>query len=146
MTGIPLQDPVIDRLDTVRDMHAQFQKVAGQSNTAKLAPALAENEELGEALNVAIHQYQLKFTDKERAIGRLETIPIMMAGRVRKEGEIIGKGVGREGRKRVSRSMLRLRARKIKGYGVTGIDRRGAPAAVPEETGEELSEQAFTPS
>ncbi|KAF3929545.1 hypothetical protein ABW19_dt0204841 [Dactylella cylindrospora] len=143
LTGIPLTDPIINDISTVKDLLHKFHQIASQTQTKKLAPALAENEELSEIPNVAVHQYQFKFTDKERALGRLETIPIMMAGRVRREGELIGRGVGRDGRKRVTRSMLRLRARKMKAYGVSGIERfrydkrnprEGLPP-IDEETG-----------
>src|SRR4051794_5633868 len=96
LTGIRITDPIINGLSTVKELLQHLNRIAAQANTEKLAPALANSEELRENSNVAVHQYQLKFTDKERAVGRLETIPIMMAGRLRKEGELIGKGIGRE--------------------------------------------------
>ncbi|EPS43275.1 hypothetical protein H072_2754 [Dactylellina haptotyla CBS 200.50] len=132
LTGLPLTDPVINDISTVGQLVKRFHRIAAQADTERLAPALAENEQLVENPNVTLHQYQLRFTDKERAIGRLETIPIMMAGRVKREGEIIGKGVGRGGRKRVSRSMMRLRARKMKAWGVNGIEKL-SPRAIPAE-------------
>ncbi|KAF3926820.1 hypothetical protein ABW20_dc0101441 [Dactylellina cionopaga] len=133
LTGLPLTDPVINEISTVHELIKRFHRIAAQTQTDKLAPALAENAQLQENPNVAVHHYQLKFTDKERAIGRLETIPIMMAGRLRREGEVIGKGPGRGGRSRVSRSMLRLRARKMKGWGVSGIERFASPHSTPTD-------------
>lgn len=47
----------------------------------------------------------------------------MMAGRIRKEGELIGNGGKRRGVRRVSRSKLKLRFRGVKGIGVLGIQR-----------------------
>ncbi|KAK6497434.1 hypothetical protein TWF481_011843 [Arthrobotrys musiformis] len=124
LTGIPLTDPVMDSISTPGQLVKQFHRILAQGTSTRLAPALAENESISETPNVAIHQHQIKFTDKERAIGRLETIPIMMAGRAKKEGEIVGRGkTTKTGRKLVSRSMLKLRQRKIKGWGVNGIDK-----------------------
>ncbi|KAK6346370.1 hypothetical protein TWF730_010696 [Orbilia blumenaviensis] len=124
LTGIPLTDPVMHAISTPGQLVKQFHRILAQGTTTRLAPALASDQELLENANVAVHQHQIKFTDKERAIGRMETIPIMMAGRAKKEGEIVGRGkVSKSGRKLVSKSMLKLRLRKIKGWGVNGIDK-----------------------
>ncbi|KAK6524971.1 hypothetical protein TWF281_011861 [Arthrobotrys megalospora] len=124
LTGIPLTDPVMHSISTPGQLVKQFHRILAQGTTTKLAPVLAENEAISETPNVAIHQHQIKFTDKERAIGRLETIPIMMAGRLKQEGEIIGRGkMTKTGRRLVSKSMLKLRLRKMKGWGVTGIEK-----------------------
>ncbi|RVD87501.1 uncharacterized protein DFL_001734 [Arthrobotrys flagrans] len=124
LTGIPLTDPVMHAISTPGQLVKQFHRILAQGTSTRLAPALAENEAISETPNVSIHQHQIKFTDKERAIGRMETIPIMMAGRAKKEGEIVGRGkTTKTGRRLVSKSMLKLRVRKIKGWGVNGIDK-----------------------
>ncbi|KAJ6256036.1 hypothetical protein Dda_9128 [Drechslerella dactyloides] len=135
LTGIRLNDPIINDVRTVNQLLKRFLQIAAQSQTERLAPVLEANTELKVAPNVAVHPYQLKFTDRERAVGRLETIPIMMAGRIRQEGEVTGKrGHVRGGRRAVSKSMLRLRARKMKAWGVLGVEcfgeRRTARKAV----------------
>ncbi|KAF3926147.1 hypothetical protein ABW21_db0201933 [Orbilia brochopaga] len=123
LTGIRLIDPIINEIRTVNQLLRRFLQIAAQSQTERLAPALEANKDLQVAPNVAVHPYQLKFTDRERAIGRLETIPIMMAGRIRHEGEVTGRrGHVRGGRRAVSKSMLRLRARKMKAWGVLGVE------------------------
>ncbi|KAK6539921.1 hypothetical protein TWF694_008756 [Orbilia ellipsospora] len=122
LTGLPLTDPVINSITKVGQLVAQFHRIAAHGDRERLAEKLTEDQELTDLPNVSLHPYQLRFTDKERAIGRLETIPIMMAGRLRKEGELIGKGAAKGGRTRVSRSMMRLRARKMRGWGVTGVE------------------------
>ncbi|KAF3104027.1 hypothetical protein TWF569_007767 [Orbilia oligospora] len=124
LTGIPLTDPVMHAISTPGQLIKQFHRILAQGTSTRLAPALAENETISETPNVAIHQHQIKFTDKERAIGRMETIPIMMAGRAKREGEIVGRGkMTKTGRRLVSKSMLKLRVRKLKGWGVNGIDK-----------------------
>jgi hypothetical protein len=124
-------------------------RIAAQSTTQKLAPALEAIKPLTKLQNVAIHRHQIKFTDKERAIGRLETIPIMMAGRLRKEGELIGRGGKRRGVPRVSRSMLKLRMRGIRGIGVNSIqrikkeDKKEEVDTLGLQEGEKLSDKDF---
>ncbi|KAK6353130.1 hypothetical protein TWF696_005120 [Orbilia brochopaga] len=138
LTGIRLVDPIINEVRTVNQLLKRFLQIAAQSQTQRLAPVLEANQELQVAPNVSVHPYQLKFTDRERAVGRLETIPIMMAGRIRQEGEVTGRrGHVRASRRAVSKSMLRLRARKMKAWGVLGVEsfraRRAPRKAVTTE-------------